>query len=72
MLVRGILIAELVILTSNLGADVLVVAPTGMGKVRWRNTICIRYSILTQSLCFQIPAVADKVNLYLLNRWFLN
>jgi len=37
MLVRGILIAVLVVLISNLGADVLVVAPTGMGKVRWRT-----------------------------------
>lgn len=35
------------------------------------------YSVLDlnmQSLCFQIPAIADKVNLYLLNseQWFLN
>ena len=59
----------LVVLTSNLGADVLVVAPTGMGKVRWQNNIL--YPVLNlymQSLCFQIPAIADKVNLYLLNR----
>ena len=54
----------------DVGADVLVVAPTGMGKVRrGRSSVSdiLNFSNM-QSLCFQIPAIADKVNFHLLNK----
>lgn len=50
------------------GADVLVVAPTGMGKryvisisiaVGWHRKLIYLRSFGVGSLCFQVPAVAD-------------
>lgn len=45
------------------GADVLVVAPTGMGKryamACYRWIIADQVRIRERSLCFQVPAVAD-------------
>lgn len=50
------------------GADVLVVAPTGMGKryvisisiaVGWHRKLIHLRSFGVGSLCFQVPAVAD-------------
>ncbi|KAL1950638.1 hypothetical protein VTO73DRAFT_5762 [Trametes versicolor] len=43
-----------------LGSDVLVIAPTGMGKVWLWTSVHWTALIRVQSLCFQIPAVAAE------------
>ena len=43
------------------GADILVVAPTGMGKVRSCTFSDAKADMTLQSMCFQVPAVAEQV-----------